>query len=161
MEFDDKTWATTKWNLTTKLKPIEWNLMLKLKPQHRSTLASHPVPSWFCYKTINTRGNEIFILHGQWKISKATQQKLSILGIKKHGHTGPWFNIKMLSYQYMYRKYHCGDKTVVRSCYLHNHISYNGNFGIFVLNQGPAFHNTVEPNKKVIFQQDIVTKDTP
>ena len=36
----------------------------------------------------------------------------------------PWprFNIKMLSYQY--RKFHCGDKMVVRSSYLHNGISY-------------------------------------
>ena len=38
--------------------------------------------------------------------------------------TGPWFNIKMWSYQY--RKSHCGDKTVVRSSYLHNGISYTG-----------------------------------
>ena len=37
---------------------------------------------------------------------------------------GPWFNIKMSSYQY--RKSHCGDKTVVRSSYLHNEISYTG-----------------------------------
>ena len=35
---------------------------------------------------------------------------------------GPWVNIKMASYQY--RKSHCGDKTVVRSSYLHNGISY-------------------------------------
>ena len=34
------------------------------------------------------------------------------------------FNIKMLSYQY--RKFHCGDKTVWRSSYLHNGISYTG-----------------------------------
>ena len=38
--------------------------------------------------------------------------------------SGPWFNIKMSSYQY--RKSHCGDKTVVRSFYLHNGISYIG-----------------------------------
>ena len=38
--------------------------------------------------------------------------------------TGPWFNIKMSFYQY--RKSHCGDKTVVRSSYLHNGISYTG-----------------------------------
>ena len=38
--------------------------------------------------------------------------------------TGPWFNIKMWSYQY--RKSHCGDKTVERSSYLHNGISYTG-----------------------------------
>ena len=34
------------------------------------------------------------------------------------------FNIKMSSYQY--RKSHCGDKTVVRSSYLHNGIFYTG-----------------------------------
>ena len=37
---------------------------------------------------------------------------------------GARFNIKMLSYQY--RKSHSGDKTVVRSSYLHNGISYTG-----------------------------------
>ena len=37
---------------------------------------------------------------------------------------GPRFNIKMSSYQY--RKSHCGDKTFVRSSYLHNGISYTG-----------------------------------
>ena len=36
----------------------------------------------------------------------------------------PWLNIKMSSYQY--RKSYCGDKTVVRSYYLHNGISYTG-----------------------------------
>ena len=38
--------------------------------------------------------------------------------------TGPWFNIKMSSYQY--RKFHCGDKTILRPSYLHNGISYTG-----------------------------------
>ena len=37
---------------------------------------------------------------------------------------GPRFNINISSYQY--RKSHCGDKTVVRSSYLHNRISYTG-----------------------------------
>ena len=37
---------------------------------------------------------------------------------------GLWFNIKMSSSQY--RKSHCGDKTVVRSSYLHNWISHIG-----------------------------------
>ena len=37
---------------------------------------------------------------------------------------GAWFNIKMMSYQY--KKSHCGDKTVVRSSYLHNGISHTG-----------------------------------
>ena len=34
------------------------------------------------------------------------------------------FNIKMSSYQY--RKSHCGDKTIIRSSYLHNGNSYTG-----------------------------------
>ena len=38
--------------------------------------------------------------------------------------TGPRFNIKTSSFQY--RKSHCGEKTVVRSSYLHNGISYTG-----------------------------------
>ena len=38
--------------------------------------------------------------------------------------TGPSFNIKVSSNQY--RKSHCGNKTVVRSSYLHNGISYTG-----------------------------------
>ena len=46
----------------------------------------------------------------------------------RHGNafstSGPRFNIKMTSY--WYRKSHCGDKTVVRSSYLHNGISYTG-----------------------------------
>ena len=37
---------------------------------------------------------------------------------------GVWFNIKMSSYQC--RKSNCGDKTVIRSSYLHNGISYAG-----------------------------------
>ena len=41
-----------------------------------------------------------------------------------HHILGPWFNTKMLSYQY--RKSHCGNKTVERSSHLHNEISYTG-----------------------------------
>ena len=39
-------------------------------------------------------------------------------------YSGPQFDIKMTSYQY--RKPHCGDKTILRSSYLHNGISYTG-----------------------------------
>ena len=35
---------------------------------------------------------------------------------------GPWFNIKISSYQY--RKSNSGDKTILRPSYLHNGISY-------------------------------------
>ena len=38
--------------------------------------------------------------------------------------SGPWFSIKISSYQY--RKSHCGDKTIIRSSYLHNRIFYPG-----------------------------------
>ena len=38
--------------------------------------------------------------------------------------SGPWFNKKISSYQY--RKYYCGDKTILRPSYLHNGISYTG-----------------------------------
>ena len=43
---------------------------------------------------------------------------------------------------YLYRKSHCGDKTVVRSSYLHSGISYTGKtflYIFFILNQGPEY----------------------
>ena len=52
--------------------------------------------------------------------------------------SGPWFNIKLSSYQY--RKSYCGDKTVVRSSYLHNGISYTSKMASFILNLGPVAH---------------------
>ena len=53
-----------------------------------------------------------------WWLMKISEQAWAISDL------GPWFNIKMSSYQY--RKSHCGDKMVVRSSYLHNGISYTG-----------------------------------
>ena len=65
-------------------------------------------------------GKDLFILHSQCHGC-----------ISRHGtglvipeYSGAWFIIKMTSYQY--KKSHCGDKTVVRSSYLHNGISYTG-----------------------------------
>ena len=49
-------------------------------------------------------------------------------------HPGP--DSKMPSYQY--RKFLCGDKTVVRSSYLHNGISCTGKMAFFLLNQSPG-----------------------
>ena len=60
--------------------------------------------------------------------------EISSLGNLKEVPAGPWFNIKMSSYQY--RKSHCGDKTVVRSSYLHNGISYTGKM-IFLYGTSP------------------------
>ena len=38
---------------------------------------------------------------------------------------------------YQYRKSHCGDKTVVRSSYLHNGISYTGKMSSLYIESGP------------------------
>ena len=51
---------------------------------------------------------------------------------------GPRFNIKMSSYQY--RKSHCGDKTVVRSSYLHSGISYTGKMASFFIESAPCMY---------------------
>ena len=57
---------------------------------------------------------EASVCWGSWKCGFKTRSRAS----------GPWFSIKMSSYQY--RKSHCGDKTVVRSSYLHNGSPYTG-----------------------------------
>ena len=64
-----------------------------------------------------------------FKITEDIRWILQNLGVDENIHQlsmkpGPRFNIKMLSYEYS--KSHCGDKTVVRSSYLHNGISYTG-----------------------------------
>ena len=50
-------------------------------------------------------------------------------------HTGTRFNIKITSYQYS--KFHCGDKTILRSSYLHNEIFHTGK------NKGPGSYGYV------------------
>ena len=65
----------------------------------------------------------------RWKRSLTSfliEDKDPILHSQYYGYwwPGPRFNIKILSYRY--RKSDCGDKTVVRSSYLHNRISYTG-----------------------------------
>ena len=49
---------------------------------------------------------------------------------------GPWFSIKILSYQYS--EPYCGDMMVIKLSYLHNEISYTGKISSFILNQGPG-----------------------
>ena len=59
---------------------------------------------------------------------------------------GPRFNIKMPSYQY--RKSHCGDKTVVRSSYLHNGISYTGKItSLYWISTQVVYHEKEMPLK--------------
>ena len=53
---------------------------------------------------------------------------------------GAWFNSQMSSYQC--RKSHCGDKTVVRSSYLHNKISYTG-----TMTSGSRFNMKMSSNQ--------------
>ena len=67
----------------------------------------------------------------------------------------PWFNIKMSSYQY--KKSHCGDKTVIRSSYLHNGISYTGKMSslYWIRAQSPVIDTLATPelclNVKMVF----------
>ena len=43
---------------------------------------------------------------------------------RMHSCPGPWINIQMSLYQY--RKFNCGDKTILRPSYVQNGISYTG-----------------------------------
>ena len=69
--------------------------------------------SIYCYLTKYCR-----ICHNQYC------SRLLACMLRKFSAPEPWINIKMLSYQYT--KSYCGDKTVVRSSYLHTGISYTG-----------------------------------
>ena len=61
---------------------------------------------------------------------------------------GPWFNIKMTSYQY--RKSHCGDKTVVRSSYLHNGVSYTCKMSsLYLISPLVPFTNNSRNNRSI------------
>ena len=73
------------------------------------------LPSWIFYDYLSML--ELNLIH----ISKMGPCPPGSIWLRS---SGPRFNIKMSSYQY--RKSHCGDKTVVRSSYLHNGTSYTG-----------------------------------
>ena len=63
---------------------------------------------------INRPTRHVLLQNNDWSLTW-----LSLWAFKRQT---PQFNIKISSYQYM--KSHCGDKTVVRSSYLHNVILY-------------------------------------
>ena len=97
---------------------VNWqNWLFTLFHQSRSALSPNPIVRWYIY--IETLPRVPLIIDVQLSISRWS--------------TGPRLNIKISSY--CYRTSHCGDKTVVRSSYLHNRISYTGK--IFILNQPP------------------------
>ena len=64
-----------------------------------------------------------------WPSHEATDrwecgERRAVRSMQQHQASGAWFNINMSSYRYM--KSHCWDKTVVRSSYLHNGVSFTG-----------------------------------
>ena len=59
-----------------------------------------------------------------WCNKPLPEQMLTQIYVSIWHDLGGWFNIKMPSYQY--RKFHCGDKTILQPSYLHNGISYTG-----------------------------------
>ena len=67
---------------------------------------------------------QAFILTDSLKL-----EALKVTKMTAFKQSGGWSNKKMSSYQY--RKFHCGDKTVARSSYLHNRISYTGKMASF------------------------------
>ena len=82
-----------------------WNaLFFIIRPSFPARCPSYPIPAagWSLW-------------HGL--INRSLCPKYQLLKT-----SGPWFNIKMLSYQY--RKSHCGDKTILLPSNLHNGISY-------------------------------------
>ena len=79
-----------------------WGPPASCRPQIGPMLAP-----WISATALTMQDKRVIVLYNKW--------------FQLHG---PWFNIKMPSYQY--RKSHCGDKTVVRLSHLHNGISYTG-----------------------------------
>ena len=72
-----------------------------------------------------TSVDELHLLNNMVEYQDSSPRNIGNLGnMPLQWVPGPRFNIKMPSYQY--RKSHCGDKTVVRSSYLHSGISYTG-----------------------------------
>ena len=78
----------------------------------------------YCSLALSHRCGDLAVLES-WASVAVIQSSLIVAHnrmLHKHNYSGvepgPWFNIKMSSYEY--RKPHCGDKTVVRSsCLVH------------------------------------------
>ena len=77
---------------------------------------------------------------GCWCPGSLRRQAISShdIGYVKKASPGPWFNIKMTSYQH--RKSHCGDKTILRPSYLHNGIFYTGKMASLYWIRALVFH---------------------
>ena len=99
---------------------LQWPMQNPNQGLH-SQKTLHTSPSWASYgvyivNIFEQTDRVITALHRTW---------YCVEWIFSHiDSSGPWFNIKMSSYQC--RKSHCGDKTILRPSYLHNGISYTG-----------------------------------
>ena len=107
------SFVSSKGNILCRLINIELHKIFPIinraiKGLHCSTGPCLTTAAWRCHKNFS-----------QWL--KGLRQR-QIAAVRQG--PGPRFNIKMLFYQN--RKSHCGNKTVVRSSYLHNGISYTG-----------------------------------
>ena len=91
-----------------------------------ATTCSHTIPTWVVWSVEETSS------HQPWLEAMLTETSIWIWQVcvvrwnmrlvPFNPPAGPWFNIKMSSYQY--RKSHYGDKTILWSSHLHNGISY-------------------------------------
>ena len=116
----DRSHFISRSSVSQKLSKILFSLFGMydfLSWQHRvswiSTAIHHREPRQTCSDNLETTRNS--------QIPYSLEYSYVIITTFKY--PGPWFNTKMSSYQY--RKSLCGDKTVVRSSYLHNGISYS------------------------------------
>ena len=92
------------------------------KGQWRGALMFSLICDWINYCVNNRKAGDLRCYHAHYVVTVMLLQTIN--GWLSGKQPGPRFNIKMSSYQD--RKSHCGDKTVVRSSYLHNGISDTG-----------------------------------
>ena len=99
-------------------------------------------------------------IFSKWKMAQMVRIEEENLTIYSDNslRSGPWFNIKMSSYQY--RKSHCGDKTILRPSYLHNGISYTGKMTSLYWIGALVIYNPILPLKRVSALYDIMMTST-
>ena len=149
-------WRVSVWKKHHVSTQYKW-LILNVNWARGNTYDGHPCRNLYHIWTFKRMWCQMFkyaekyqkALLKYWKpkvviIERCRQQCNQWLRSLHHNYSrfssaGPWFNIKMSSYQY--RKFHCGDKTILRPSYLHNWISYTGKttslywIGALVLNR--------------------------
>ena len=105
-----------------------------MKSYVRVVTNSHQWPS---KRILSFQNQDAFMMHLMYALHAMSKIKYFEFENKSASGrylSGTWFNIKMSSYHY--RNSHCGDKTIWKSSYLHNRISYTGKNDICISNQG-------------------------